>query len=89
MTAFLSLRISSITKSLVLTFHAPSGGDELTTDSSCQSSISKATLRKAAQLPLFGFEIEMSSIIPFPSTASKKKKFFRGSPLPDIALITS
>lgn len=31
----------------------------------------------------------MSSIMPFPSIASKKKKFFRGSPLPDIAFITS
>jgi len=32
---------------------------------------------------------DRSSIIPFPSKASKKKKFFRGSPFPEIALITS
>lgn len=39
-----------------------------------------------AQLPA---EFEMSSIKPFPSIASKKKKFFKGSPLPDIPLMTS
>lgn len=35
------------------------------------------------------FESETSSIMPFPLKASKRKKFFSGSPFPDIALITS
>lgn len=39
--------------------------------------------------PYYEFVFDMSSITPFPSMASKKKKFFIGSPFPDIALITS
>lgn len=42
---------------------------------------------RLAQLAASGFD--MSSIIPLPSKASKKKKFLRGSPFPDIAFITS
>jgi len=33
--------------------------------------------------------LDISSIIPFPSITSKKKKFLIGSPLQDIALMTS
>lgn len=40
-----------------------------------------------ARLHVLG--LDTSSTMPFPSITSKKKKFFKGSPLPDIALITS
>lgn len=42
-------------------------------------------IREALQASRF----DTSSATPFPSKASKKKKFFNGSPLPDIAFITS